>query len=349
MRKAVRHRRHTELRALLAEIVQSSDDAIFSRKLDGTISSWNHAAERIFGYQADQVIGKPSSLLLPPDRCDETNHLLKQIRRGERVEHFETVRVCKDGRRLTVSLTLSPIRNLNGRVTGASTIARDVTAQRELERQLVESGERERRRLGQDLHDGLGQQLSGIELMCRALARSVSRRSPADALTAELLVSQIQEATKQTRALARGLTPVMETPNGLMLALEEFATTSGALFRVNCRFLCEEPVLMHEHKAAVYLFRIAQEAVSNAVRHGRARRVDITLGSRNASLSLEIRDYGRGLPTPRVRGTGIGLRIMKYRAAALGGTLQLINAAPKGLLVSCIVPMPHKEALLPEQ
>jgi two-component system sensor kinase FixL len=342
-RKASVATRDGGLRALLADIVQSSDDAIFSRKLDGTISSWNTAAARIFGYHAEEIIGKPSSWLLPPGRLDEANSLLTQIRRGNRVEHFETVRLRKGGQPLTVSLTLSPIRGPAGRITGASTIARDVTAQRELETQLLESSERERRRFGRDLHDGLGQQLAGMELFCRALVRSLGRRAPAEARTAELLVTQIQSATRQIRALARGLTPVMESPNGLMLALEDFATSNRTLFRLNCSFACEEPVLIPEHAAALHLFRIAQEAVTNAIRHGRARRVEITLYRKLKQVSLEIRDHGRGFTVLPPSGAGIGLRIMKYRASVLRGALRFANVVPRGAIVTCTVPAAQLE------
>jgi PAS domain S-box-containing protein len=328
----------SDFRGLLAEIVQSSADAIFSRRLDGIITSWNRASERIFGYQPEEVIGKHSSLLLPPDRPDETDRLLTKIRHGERVEHFETLRLRNDGKRLTVSLTLSPIRSRAGRIIGASTIARDVTTQRELEAQLLEITERERRQLGRDLHDGLGQHLSGMELICRALARSLSRRSPPDAITAELLVAQIQSATQQTRALARGLAPVMESADGLMLALQDFSAVNRTLFRVNCTFECEEPVLIPDHTAAVHLFRIAQEAVANALRHGRARRVRILLRRKLERLTLEVHDNGRGFPAVPARGAGMGLRIMSYRAAALGGSLRLSSAVPRGTVVACSVP-----------
>jgi PAS domain S-box-containing protein len=119
----------TELQRLLlfAAIVQSSDDAIFSKTLDGKILSWNKAAERMYGYRAEEVIGRPVSLLLPPDRPDEMHDIVERLQRGEKLEHFETVRVARDGHLVTVSLSISPIRDPGGQIIGASTIARDVT------------------------------------------------------------------------------------------------------------------------------------------------------------------------------------------------------------------------------
>jgi PAS domain S-box-containing protein len=335
------------LRALLADIVESSEDAIFGRNLDGTVSSWNRAAERIFGYSAEEIIGRSSNVLLPLDRPEEIRRLMERIRRGARVEHFETVRLRKDGERLALSMCVSPIRNTRGRIVGASTIARDITRERELEARLLEAGEEERQRLGRDLHDGLGQQLGGMELLCRTLMRSLSKRGLPEARTARLLVSQIQAATRQTRALARGLTPVMDRPNGLMLALEDFATTTRILFRINCTFHCEEPVLIADRGAAIHLFRIAQEAVSNAIRHGHARRVNISLRRKVKHLTLEVRDRGRGLAAPAPNPTGLGLRIMKYRAAMLGGTLHLAGISPRGAVVTCNVPLARLNAVVP--
>jgi PAS domain S-box-containing protein len=123
--------------AFLGAIVESSDDAIVSKTLDGVIQSWNAAAERLFGYRADEAIGQSVKLIVPPERIDEEHEILSRLARGERIEHFETVRVAKDGRRLDISVTISPIRDANGRIIGASKIARDITARKESEAVLV--------------------------------------------------------------------------------------------------------------------------------------------------------------------------------------------------------------------
>src|SRR5450432_3422717 len=114
-------------RVLLSAIVDSSDDAIISKSLDGIITSWNKSAERLFGYAAKEMIGQPITLLIPPDRLDEEPEIISRLRRGERVEHFETIRGCKDGSMIDISLTISPIRDESGRIIGASKVARDIT------------------------------------------------------------------------------------------------------------------------------------------------------------------------------------------------------------------------------
>src|SRR2546430_5840691 len=128
----------------LAAIVASSDDAIISKNLDGIVESWNDASERIFGYTAEEMIGKPIALLVPPERPDEEPGILARLRRGERVDHFQTVRIRKDGKRIDVSVTISPIKDASGNVVGASKIARDITDLKRLmeERERLLNSER---------------------------------------------------------------------------------------------------------------------------------------------------------------------------------------------------------------
>ena len=129
----------------LAAIVESAEDPIISKTLDGVIISWNQAAERVYGYLADEVIGKPMTLLIPSDRPNEEEEILERIRHGERIEHFETVRVRKGGKRIYVSLTLSPIRDGDGNIVGVSHIGRDITAQKASEHDRVQALEEARK------------------------------------------------------------------------------------------------------------------------------------------------------------------------------------------------------------
>ena len=125
--------------ARLAAIVESSDDAIISKTLEGIITSWNKGAQRIYGYSAEEALRRPISMLVPPERPDEVPEMLEKIRRGEKVEHYETVRLTKDGRRLDISLSVSPIKDTEGNVVGGSTVARDITGREEAERRLREA------------------------------------------------------------------------------------------------------------------------------------------------------------------------------------------------------------------
>ena len=222
-------------------------------------------------------------------------------------------------------------------------LAESERERKNLERQILEVTERERRSIGQDLHDGLGQYLAGIELMLQALASELKTdRAPLDKISAYL-----RESIRQSKALARGLSPVELQENGLMSALEELASNVSAMFRVKCAFHCPAPVLISDNVAATHLFRIAQEAVSNAIKHGRARKIEVELVEEKGKLVLSIRDDGRGLQASPPQGRGMGLRIMKYRAETLGGSLSVANNNGKGAVVTCSAPdsllMPHSK------
>lgn len=165
-----------ETRAFLAAIIESSDDAIISKTLDGTIVSWNKAAERLYGYSAEEVIGKPISLLMPPERAEDFPKIMETLKRGERVEHYETERVCKSGERIYVSLTVSPIKNAEGEITGASAIARDITEQKraEAEREELLAREQTARREAEQAQN-LSAELLLREQAARKQAEEASR------------------------------------------------------------------------------------------------------------------------------------------------------------------------------
>src|SRR6476469_6351672 len=125
-----------EAHARLAAIIESSDDAIVSKTLEGVIKTWNKGAERIFGWTAEEVVGKPITIIIPEDRLGEEPEILARMRLGERIDHFETIRQTKDGRLINVSVTISPVRDDNGKITGVSKVARDVTLQKQFQAQL---------------------------------------------------------------------------------------------------------------------------------------------------------------------------------------------------------------------
>jgi PAS domain S-box-containing protein len=320
--------------AYFAVLVESSDDAIVGKTLDSKITSWNKGAERIFGYLRDEMIGKPIAILIPEDRQSEEPEILAKIKHGESVDHYETVRRCKDGRLIDVSVTISPIHDNDGRVIGASKVARDITERKRLEKEIIEISNREQQRIGQDLHDGLCQELTGIELMCQVLEQKLSAKSKGEAKRAAEIGEHIRQAIVHTRKLARGLSPVELELNGFMSALHELADNARKLFRVDCSFECARPVLIRDNVAATHLYRIAQEAINNAVKHGKAKRIAISLRPDYEKIVLMITDDGVGFSDQSKKSPGMGLHTMKYRAGVVGGTWQ-INSSGKGTTVTC--------------
>ncbi|HEY0549125.1 MAG TPA: response regulator [Verrucomicrobiae bacterium] len=207
-----------------------------------------------------------------------------------------------------------------------------------LEQQIFEIGERERRRIGQDLHDGLGQHLAGMELMMQALEQNVASVSKSSAAQIGKISEHLREAIRQSKALARGVSPVELQANGLMSALEELATSAASMFRVDCTFRCPSPVLISDNVIATHLFRIAQEAATNAVKHGRARHIGIELGRKGGQLLLTVRDDGKGFDAKSQRHKGMGLSGMNYRAQMIGGSLIVEPQKGGGTIVTCSAP-----------
>jgi signal transduction histidine kinase len=216
-------------------------------------------------------------------------------------------------------------------------LEQEIVDRRRLERQILEISEREQRRIGQDLHDGLGQQITGIIFHAHLLHKHLGQKGLEEADAAAHIVTLLDEAKVQARQIARGLQPVDPAPNGLMAGLEHFAATTTALYRIDCRFLCPEPVLIAEHTISTHLFRIAQEAVANAFRHGGARQIEIHLRRDDGTLILEVSDDGCGLPKDARRRNGLGLRFMKYRAETIGGTVEVRSRPKGGTIVRCSV------------
>ncbi|HEX9046495.1 MAG TPA: sensor histidine kinase, partial [Verrucomicrobiae bacterium] len=253
----------------------------------------------------------------------------------------ETIRRRKDGKLIDVSVTISPIRDEHGVVIGASKLARDISERKKLERQILEVSDREQRRIGHDLHDGLCQHLAGIELMSQVLEKKLAPRFKDGARRAGDIARNVRETIGQTRALARGLSPVTLETEGLATALHEHALTVEKMFGVRCSFDYKTAAPLHNPAMATHLFRLAQEAISNAVKHGKATEITIHLKADPGWIYLGISDNGIGFSLgAAAKSEGMGLRIMKYRAGMMGGTLTVERNAAGGTIVICSAPNP---------
>jgi PAS domain S-box-containing protein len=332
-------RRMAELaRARLAAIVESSSDAILSTTLDGVILSWNHGAERLFGYSSREVAGRSVSMLVPLDRVGEWEQVRHHVESGDAAESFETIRLRKDGSGIEVSMTLSPITDEAGRVAGYSAIMRDISERKRMAAEILRVSEREQRRVAEDLHDGVGQQLAGLSCLSDALKKDLAKHdSPETAAAARICVLQ-ESLVTQVRGLARGLHPVALESEGLMSALNGLAARVTELFKTTCTFQCQLPVPIEDNSIAIHLYRIAQEAISNAIRHGRAQRIEIGLSATRHHVILSVRDDGLGIVDNEESRKGMGLRIMNYRAGMIGASIVVQRRAGRGTEMVCTVP-----------
>ena len=209
-----------------------------------------------------------------------------------------------------------------------------------LEREVLETSERERRRVGQDLHDGLGQQLTAASLATNGLITALESSAPALLLQAENLGAQLRQTIADVRALSHGLAPVAPADDGLTHALHILAETTALSTGVRCVFECPAPVRVPDAAVAGHLYRIAQEAVTNALKHAAPGEIRIGLERRDGVLRLEVDDDGAGLPEPPAAGGGIGLHVMRHRAELIGGTLEIGSPPAGGTRIACHIPQP---------
>ena len=203
----------------------------------------------------------------------------------------------------------------------------------ESEQQILVVSENERQRIGADLHDNLGQQLTAIELLCHSLREDLAAQPGLENRMAQIC-RYLQESVAQTRQLARGLMPVSLTTEGLVDSLSEM-TRRMSNRKVSCEFFCDGPIALSDHQVATHLFRIAQESVNNAFKHGDPTRVTVSLSEGKGKIILRIEDNGPGLPKPEELGSGLGLEIIKHRANVIGASLEMVSSPGKGLEIIC--------------
>lgn len=215
-------------------------------------------------------------------------------------------------------------------------IARDVTERRRLEKEILEISTREQRRIGHDLHDGVCQQLAGIAFLSDILADKLDEQHLPETAEARKITELVHKTNAQTRGVARGLFPVRLEENGLLSALEELSKNAGSFFNTQCRFRCETPVAVQDHNVAHHLYYITQEAILNAVKHGKARLIQVRLESEDHNgCKMTVSDDGIGFaPADRLE-QGMGIRIMKYRARMIGADLQVRSVPSVGTEVVC--------------
>jgi signal transduction histidine kinase len=226
----------------------------------------------------------------------------------------------------------------------ALVIVRDVTHHKRLEREVLEISAREQRRIARDLHDGLGQDLTGVLCLSGGLAKKMEAESLPGAEYAAEIARLVKEAIVTTKTLAKGVRPVALDARGLAAALEELASSTEDLSGIECSFKHDELVSISDDAVAEHLYRIAQEAVHNAVRHAKAHHIRMTLATEGAKTILAICDDGVGIPKTLDKGKGMGLRIIEYRASMIEAALKIERVVSGGTLVSCSFSIPEKNS-----
>jgi PAS domain S-box-containing protein len=325
----------TSSRFLLAAIVNSSDDAIISKNLDGIITSWNPAAERMFGWTAKEAVGQSITIIIPSELRDQEVEILKRLRIGDRIEHLETIRKRKSGEQIEVSLTISPVRDATGKVFGASKIARDITARkkveaelkaayehleerveqrttelwvrnselmkqseiiRELSGRLLQTQDEERRRIARELHDSVGQLLAAVSMTASKISRKKQELSSEVNGCVEEILCLVEQALTEIRTLSHLLHPPLLDEVGLESALRYFIEGFAHRSKIDVNFVISSDFDRLSQDHELALFRIVQECLTNIHRHSDSKTAKIRLEQRDGCVQCEISDEGKGIP-----------------------------------------------------
>lgn len=320
----------------LRAIVNTAADAIITIDQRGIIVSANPASERMLGYNEKELIGHNVNILMhSPFREEHDQYLANYLKTGEaKIIGIgrEVVARRKDGTIFPVDLAVSAVDHL-GLFTG---IIRDISERRKLEQHLAEVRIDEQRRLAQELHDGLGGMMTGISMLASVLQMKLRKAGAEQVEDAAELVQLIRDTHEQLRRLSHGILPVELIRGGLTAALRDLAERSTKDGHLTCDFQCDGDVELASEDHALHLYRIAQEAVSNALRHGHPSRLNIALKAVDNRVTLVVRDNGIGFQQSPDSHGGMGLRTMSYRAKQIGAILKVEPAKGGGTIVSCI-------------
>jgi len=335
----ITERKHIEKQLqLLAAAVRNSNDAITILDLEGNIISWNLGAERIYGYGEAEAMKMNISRIIPDHKQDEMMSLIERLLKGKNIEFFETQRLTKNNRMLDISLTATFLKDEKGKPFAITTTERDITERRFLEKEILDITERERELIGQEMHDGMGQVLTGIAVKCKGLALKLKDKSLEEMKDALAISKLANMAIGQARDLAKMLYPVDIETGGLVSALKTLALNTKKILGVNCRLRAGKSVSVKNLVEAKQIYRIVQEAITNAIKHGKAKNINIKLRITKRGTVLSVENDGLDFPKLSPRSKGLGLKIMKYRTDLIGGSLDIRKGDKGGTVVMCIFP-----------
>jgi len=321
----------------ISSIVENLADCLITIDERGMIESVNPAATTVFGFRPAELIGCNVQMLMPPPaRNEHDQHISRYLRTGRaRIigARRELQGQRKDRTVFPIELTVSECA-IGGRRKFIG-IIRDITERKRLEGEIQHISEIEKQRLGRDLHDGLSQQLTAVRLLASDLESALVERSLPEARDAARIVRELEQAGRQTHDLARGLFPVVLQRGSIVPALQELAATVADLFRIKCEVAAPRDIRLADPVAARQLYRIAQEAINNAIKHSHGHHVWVQLVECKGRIILTVKDDGVGISKKALKYTDMGLRIMQYRAGILHADLTVTRARGGGTLVTC--------------
>jgi two-component system sensor kinase FixL len=335
-RHAAQHLRETQ-----ARMFELLHEGVVVIDMNNMIRMANPAFERMFGFTAGAAVDTSFDDLIAQPPGTGRDRLSRQLlgspseAPGPAPVEFKCRR--RDGT-IFEAACVATLTHVDG-VTRRLAVITDVTERRGLEREILEIAGREQLRIGSDLHDGLGQDLTGVALMLRSVVAQLRKESSSARTDVEDIISLVNGAIESTRAMARGLAPVGADRGGLIAGLQSMAVRGMERYGVRAHFntSLKEPLTLDDG-AATHLYRIAQEAFTNAIRHGRVTQVTIDLATAEGTLTLSVQDNGRGFDERNASNNGLGLKLMRYRAQMLGGDVTISSNKGGGVVVRCSCP-----------
>jgi PAS domain S-box-containing protein len=318
-------------------LFNNANDVIFLHGINehgevGKFTEVNDMACKGLGYSRSELLDMTLLDITAEELRGETTRMMKDLLTWDSIV-FETFRVTKDGDRIPVEIS-SHVFTLKG-CNVALSICRDISDRREMEMKIADASERERRTLGRDLHDVLCQDLASIEMLSSLLKTTLERESSAGRSDVNMICDLARRAVVLARRMSNGLYPVELEKEGLHAALEHLAFNEESIFHVACTFSGDRKIRAAGQAASLHIFRIAQEAVHNAIKHSGGEKISIKLEREDDGMLLTIDDDGKGMSQDADKSGGMGLNIMKYRAKVLGADLKISGRKGGGTRVTC--------------
>jgi two-component system, LuxR family, sensor kinase FixL len=318
-------------------LFNNANDAIFLHGMSeqgeiGKCTEVNDVACKRLGYSSAELLGMTLLDLTAVELRGETTRMMKDLLTWDSIV-FETLHVTKDGARIPIEIS-SHVFTLRGSNVVLS-IGRDISDRREMEMKIAEASERERRILGRDLHDVLCQDLASIEMLASLVKKTLESENSAGRSDINMICDLARRTVVLAKRMCTGLYPVELEKEGLHTALEQLAGNEERMFHVSCAFSGDRNIKPVSQSASLHLYRIAQEAVRNAVKHSGGKHISIVLEHKDDGVLLTVEDDGKGIPPDAEISGGMGLHIMKYRARVLGAVLKISKREEGGARVTC--------------
>ncbi len=322
---------------LLSVTMKSITDAVVGLNKAGGIVLWNKGAENIFLWSEPEILGMNIAFLIPDYIPNEFPEIIEEMSVTGSGSNFESIFKKKDNTIVSGLVTVSPVHEYNGAFDGLSLVIKDISERKNLEKQIIDVLEEERFRIGRELHDNLGQYLTGILLKLKALENSLTRKKFKKETELVLrIASYVKISLEKTREISRGLVPsglekvsLIDALNSLALSYEDIQN-----IQITCRSSIDEDII--DYRIIAQLYHISQEAITNAVRHSGCTDIIMDLSCDETEVIMKVIDNGKGIGS--VKGNGLGLRIMKYRADIIHGRLHIYKSVRGGTTVSCSIP-----------